>query len=247
MIRLTFSFLFLLTLVDLPTPATGQAPAQTERLSVNQELTDVLERDGVAPIMITLDLTKKSLGHVEHPASDSDVHPTVFDLAMMAAPGALELSQAGSFHVLRLTVTDAALDQVLGRDEVVAVDLDSSSVEVVGLPTVKTSCPATSTRACVQSNYWSISVSYGGATGKVAATSNESAAFWAFRPSNWEVLAKVLNGCGVNGYWWILGSAAGSQSYTINTTVWLDGGSLTIGSWSASNAPIINTKMFRCS
>ena len=33
--------------------------------------------------------------------------------------------------------------------------------------------------------------------------SNDSALFWFFQPQNWEFLIKVINGCGLNGRYWV--------------------------------------------
>ncbi len=39
--------------------------------------------------------------------------------------------------------------------------------------------------------------------------------FYFFEPNNPEMLLKVLNGCSVNGHWWVYGSAATDLPYTI--------------------------------
>ena len=53
-------------------------------------------------------------------------------------------------------------------------------------------------------------------TGKVVPGFAESSGlFWFFRPSNWELLVKVLNGCELNGHYWVLGAAATNVGYTV--------------------------------
>lgn len=42
--------------------------------------------------------------------------------------------------------------------------------------------------------------------------------FYFFEPSNPEMLLKVLNGCAVNGHWWVFGSAATDLPYRIEIT-----------------------------
>lgn len=37
---------------------------------------------------------------------------------------------------------------------------------------------------------------------------SSSALFWFFNPRNWELLVKMLDGCQVNGYFWVLGAGA---------------------------------------
>lgn len=50
------------------------------------------------------------------------------------------------------------------------------------------------------------------------ASSNDSGLFWFFGPDNWELLVKVLGGCGVNGHYWVFGAAATDVGYTIQVT-----------------------------
>jgi hypothetical protein len=49
-------------------------------------------------------------------------------------------------------------------------------------------------------------------------SSNDSGLMWFFAPDNWELLVKVLNGCGVNGHYWVFGAAATDVAYTIQVT-----------------------------
>jgi uncharacterized repeat protein (TIGR03803 family) len=49
-------------------------------------------------------------------------------------------------------------------------------------------------------------------------TSTDSGLFWFFGPTNWELLIKVLNGCGVNSHFWVFGAAATDVGYTIQVT-----------------------------
>lgn len=43
----------------------------------------------------------------------------------------------------------------------------------------------------------------------------DSALLWFFAADNWEILLKVLDGCGLNGHWWILGSGATTVPFTL--------------------------------
>lgn len=49
-------------------------------------------------------------------------------------------------------------------------------------------------------------------------SSNSSGLFWFFGSNNWELLIKVLNGCGVNGHYWVFGAAATNVEHTIQVT-----------------------------
>ncbi len=42
----------------------------------------------------------------------------------------------------------------------------------------------------------------------VPGATNESGLFWFFDDDNWEMLVKVLDGCGTNGHFWVFLAAA---------------------------------------
>lgn len=53
-------------------------------------------------------------------------------------------------------------------------------------------------------------------TGQVAPlTTEESGLFWFFGPNNWEVMVKVLNGCGLNDRWWVFTAATTNVYYRL--------------------------------
>jgi len=45
-----------------------------------------------------------------------------------------------------------------------------------------------------------------------------SALFWFFSPDNWELMVKVLDGCGVNDRFWVFHAATTSVEYTLTVT-----------------------------
>ena len=47
------------------------------------------------------------------------------------------------------------------------------------------------------------------------AGSSDSALFWFYRDSNWEVLVKVLNACAVNSHYWVFVAATTNQHYRV--------------------------------
>jgi hypothetical protein len=58
-------------------------------------------------------------------------------------------------------------------------------------------------------------------TGKGRVTSMpgpDSAVFYFFDPSNWEFLVKVLDGCAINGHYWVFGAASTAVGYTLTVT-----------------------------
>jgi len=52
----------------------------------------------------------------------------------------------------------------------------------------------------------------------VAGASENSALFWFFDPPNWELLAKVLPACGLNGRYWVYSAATTDQHYALWVT-----------------------------
>lgn len=55
----------------------------------------------------------------------------------------------------------------------------------------------------------------GGIATPVRVGSNDTGIFWFYFPTNFEVMVKVLNGCGLNSRWWIFAAALTNQSYRI--------------------------------
>lgn len=50
------------------------------------------------------------------------------------------------------------------------------------------------------------------------AVSNDSGLFWFFAPDNWELLVKVLDGCGLNGHHWVFAAATTTVEYVLTVT-----------------------------
>lgn len=46
--------------------------------------------------------------------------------------------------------------------------------------------------------------------------SQDSALFYFFNPANWELMIKVLDGCTINGYYWVFGAASTDVGYTVD-------------------------------
>lgn len=54
--------------------------------------------------------------------------------------------------------------------------------------------------------------------GSLALRSPDSAVFWFFRPDNWELMVKMVNGCGGNGHSWVFAAATTNVAYTLVVT-----------------------------
>ncbi len=46
----------------------------------------------------------------------------------------------------------------------------------------------------------------------------DSGLFWFFSPDNWELLIKVLDGCGINGQYWVFAAATTNVEYNLRVT-----------------------------
>ena len=53
---------------------------------------------------------------------------------------------------------------------------------------------------------------------RVGFRSEDSGLFWFFDPDNWEVLVKVLDGCPINGHFWVFTAATTNVQYTLRVT-----------------------------
>ena len=52
-------------------------------------------------------------------------------------------------------------------------------------------------------------------SGRVAARSDDSGLFWFFDPDNWELMVKLIDGCGFNDRWWVYAAATTNVEYTL--------------------------------
>jgi len=54
--------------------------------------------------------------------------------------------------------------------------------------------------------------------GQVAHQATDSALFWFFDAANWELLVKVLDGCAINGHYWLYAGATTDVEYELRVT-----------------------------
>jgi streptogramin lyase len=87
------------------------------------------------------------------------------------------------------------------------------------------SCTPDDTTLCLNGGRFQVKVvwqDFQGNTGDghvvALAGTADSGLFWFFGPANWELLIKVLNGCGVNGRVWVFAAASTDVAYTITVT-----------------------------
>lgn len=81
-------------------------------------------------------------------------------------------------------------------------------------------CRPTSTNHCFQNRRFEVSMTYGDdvAATVVPSFSDESGNFSFFQSTNWEMLVKVLDGCRINGYYWVFAAGATSLPWELTVT-----------------------------
>lgn len=98
----------------------------------------------------------------------------------------------------------------------------SASSNYVSFHLAATGCSPTSTAACMHGGRFQVTLDYSTAevTNEAARVKNvdlgpASALFYFFDDTNVEALVKVLDGCGVNGNFWVFGAAATDLAYRL--------------------------------
>ncbi|MCP3960896.1 MAG: ricin-type beta-trefoil lectin domain protein [bacterium] len=85
-------------------------------------------------------------------------------------------------------------------------------------------CTRDSQGLCLNENRFRVDVDwrdYDGNTGSsrvVPVGSDDSGLFWFFSEDNWEMLIKVLDGCGINDRFWVFAAATTDVEYTLRVT-----------------------------
>jgi predicted esterase len=85
-------------------------------------------------------------------------------------------------------------------------------------------CVPGPTRLCLRGGRFRVEVAwrdFQGQTGAgqvVPGAADGSGLFWFFSPDNWEMLVKVLDGCGLNGHYWVFASATTTVEYDLTVT-----------------------------
>lgn len=175
-----------------------------------------------------------------------DVDPVVLDLAQIVLPGELSVVQYEWVRALRGVVDANVLSHLSHHPQVLSIELDESVTVAVAEPDLLHTfpCSPSSTRACVQSGRFSIEVATSAGFQPVAATSSDSAVFHFGVASNWEVVAKVLNGCSINGRYWVFGAGATSLGYSLHFVDLHTGRSIAYNG--GALCPITDTAFFLC-
>jgi predicted esterase len=90
-------------------------------------------------------------------------------------------------------------------------------------PGPSAACEAGATRLCLQKGRFRAEVTWDaqGSSGSgqtVANPSPDSGLFWFFSPDNWELMVKVLDGCALNGRYWVFAAGTTNVHYVLTVT-----------------------------
>jgi|CXWL01.1.fsa_nt_gi hypothetical protein len=120
---------------------------------------------------------------------------------------------------------DGVDDLVVGtpRD---SVDTTGDTGTVTVIPGAAPTCTASTEAHCLAASRFRVSVEWetpAGATGvakrvtstTIGAAVDDSGLFWFFAPANWEMLVKIVDGCGFNDRFWVFAAATTNVGYTL--------------------------------
>jgi len=181
-----------------------------------------------------------------------DVHPLVVDLVSYLQPGEMSLAHYEAVRGLGGVVDAHSVRALVRNPHVVVVDLDETltpepTQDLRTTSAASHACLPSSTQACVQGGRFSLRVAQGGRFVPVGATTSDSAVFYFFGSNNWEVVAKVLNGCPINNFFWVFGAGATDQAYALHVVDTHTGRSV---AYNGALCPIADTgftRVFTCS
>lgn len=242
--------LFCLALVSAAASAEAMLPERDlERLNrspkMDPVLVETLDRDE-APAYVSITFSPPSRqdpAFAGHPAWAKGINPLVFDLVNMAS-GEMFLEGRSDVQTFRGAMNANALLTLIDHPNILTISpAEQPRPRASRSLARKASCVPSASTACVQGGRFSISVNHGGNTSQVAASSSESAVFLTYSSTNWEIVAKVLNACGVNGRYWVFSAGATSVSYSIT---FQDHGRGLLVRYPNASCPLSDTSTFIC-
>lgn len=129
------------------------------------------------------------------------------------------------YEPVPMEVSEALLNG-WGREMAVARSLAAppaaAATAVEPAPVPAGNCVASSTVLCVQGGRFQVEASWstitGTGNGQATALTSETGYFWFFSPNNVELVVKVLDGNGINGYWWVFFGALSDVHYVVKVT-----------------------------
>ena len=108
----------------------------------------------------------------------------------------------------------AACEQPLGAEAILSITMTTQPDPIC----------RTETHLCLNDERFKVEVEWMNDKGEegtghvVDFSSDDSGLFWFFSPSNWEMMVKVLDGCGLNDHFWVFAAATTNVEYTLTVT-----------------------------
>lgn len=95
-------------------------------------------------------------------------------------------------------------------------------------------CVPSDTRLCLNEDRFAVTVDWtdfagNSGSGRSVPLRSDTGLFWFFAPDNLELTVKVLDGCGVNGHYWVFVSSGSTVEYEVEVTDTAGGTSHTYG------------------
>ncbi|MBV8201496.1 MAG: hypothetical protein JOZ15_12815 [Acidobacteria bacterium] len=182
---------------------------------------------GLTNVHVILRVTDTSTGAVRYyevpfgpaftPIQDTSAFGTCSARAAAAADGAgaagdADTQAAAALRQSALADIDARLAALAAERQAAARQLDGA------VP----SCSTTSTTMCLNNNRFRVQATFNaGASGsgnaQAVELTSDTGYLWFFSASNVEAIVKVLNGCGLNGHYWVF--AGGLTNVQVALTV----------------------------
>lgn len=149
-------------------------------------------------------------------------------LAELGSAGNLEADSAGRLYFNRVCSPPcsrlASFDPEIGGAAVAAPDALFAGVSGITRFTIRRRCYESATVRCLGGGRFRTEVAYAAYDGHSGDAnlapdrSRDTSIFWFFDPDNWELMVKALDGCAINGHYWIYASASTDVGYTMTIT-----------------------------
>lgn len=98
----------------------------------------------------------------------------------------------------------------------------AAAVDVEDFAPQAGACVPSPTVLCLQNGRFAVEVDWttgsGTGAGKVVVQSDDSGVLYFFSEDNWEMLVKVLDGCAIDGHWWVFAATASNVGWELRVT-----------------------------
>lgn len=107
---------------------------------------------------------------------------------------------------------------------ILAIPLFAESLFLPDFPMVKQPCLPSGSNLCLNQGRFKVEVEWKDFQGRIGSGqvvpfgSDDSGLLWFFDPANWEMLVKILDGCGLNGHFWVFSAATTNVEYALRVT-----------------------------